>query len=321
MSLVEEVEESSVLRMTRSSRNVGYSGGYRRVFAAYPGEDIDFAIAINGPLDHVVSISVEGPPLSVATITVTPSRETAPYTSEIEIRVNSGAPPGLYPFDLVITDESNRRLLGREPMALLVLSRSTPRALGKHYLRLRELYRELGAQAVVWYLLAKIFTSGARFSQVKEAYELISGKPVRKATIAVILRRMAKKGLIEKDSDGKYYPLVTKEEVAFSRIDRKRVRIPQPLNAPGDEERQEASTLEGQPHEPYVAKLAFRRAQKIAVKHGELAAAYFLVFSLVGARETGYLLLWLNTCLSIVGRGQGPATTSTHNYYTATSNC
>ena len=37
-----------------------------------------------------------------------------------------------------------------------------------------------------------------------------------------------------------------------------------------------------------------RRAKKIARKHGNLAAAYFLVYSLVGARETGFLLLWLN---------------------------
>ncbi|MEL9908250.1 MAG: hypothetical protein QXJ03_02945 [Desulfurococcus sp.] len=294
MSLVEE-ERSSVSRMTRSSRNGGYSGGYRRVFAAYPGEDIGFAIAINGPLGHVVSISAEGPSPSVATITVAPSRGFAPYTSGIKIHVNNGAPPGLYSFNLIITNESNRRLLGREPIGLLVLPRSTPKALEKRYLKLRELYRELGAQAVMWCLLAKIFTNGATFSQLKEAYELIREKPVRKATIAVILRRMARKGLVEKDSDSKYYPLVTKEEVAFSRIDKKRVRIPQQLNASGNEEMQEASLPERQLHEPYVAKLAFRRAQKIAMKHGKLAAAYFLVFSLVGARETGYLLLWLNS--------------------------
>jgi predicted transcriptional regulator len=166
--------------------------------------------------------------------------------------------------------------------------------LAKHCIKLKKLHRKLGAQAVVWYLLASIFTDGARFSQLKEAYELIRGKQVRKATIAVILRRMAKKGLVRKASDGKYYPLVTREEVAFSRIDRKRVRIAQPVRILRKEEKREASTLEKLLHEPYVAKLAFRRAQKIAWKHGKLAAGYFLVFSLVGARETGYLLLWLN---------------------------
>jgi len=295
VSLVEE--RSSVSRRTRTSREAGYSGGYRRVFAVYPGERVGFAIAINGPPGHVVSIYAEGLPSSVATVTVTPSRGIAPYTSEIEIRVNSGAPPGLYPFDLIVTDESRRRLLGREPLGLLVLPRSTPKVLVKHYSRLRKLYRELGAQAVVWYLLAKIFSNGARFSHLKEAYELIRRKPVKKATIAVILRRMAKKGLVRKGRDGRYYPLVTREEVVFSRIDRKRVRIPQPRRVPRKErrqEKQEASTLEKLLQEPYVAKLAFRRAQKIARKHGKLAAGCFLVFSLIGARETGYLLLWFN---------------------------
>ena len=55
------------------------------------------------------------------------------------------------------------------------------------------------------------------------------------------------------------------------------------------------STLGKLLHEPYIARLAFKRAQKIAQRHGNLAAAYFLVYSLAGARETGILLLWLNT--------------------------
>jgi predicted transcriptional regulator len=50
----------------------------------------------------------------------------------------------------------------------------------------------------------------------------------KKASIAKILKRMIRKDLIRKGRDGRYYPLVTKQEVAFSRIDRSRVRIQQP---------------------------------------------------------------------------------------------
>ena len=85
---------------------------------------------------------------------------------------------------------------------------------------------------------------------------------------------------------------MSKPEVAFSRIDRSRVRIWKPGRATKrGREKQGASRLENKPREPYVARLAFRRARKIAEKHGGLAATYFLVYSLVGARETGFLLL------------------------------
>ena len=148
-------------------------------------------------------------------------------------------------------------------------------------------------------MIAKVYENGASFTELKNAYELIRGNPVRKVTIAKILKRMIRKGLIFKREDGRYYPLVTRPEITFSRIDRKRIRIPQPgrtTKKTGESREMTAleKLLEKLSHEPYVAKPAFRRAQKIAQKHGRLAAAYFLVYSLVGARETGYLLLWFN---------------------------
>ena len=68
---------------------------------------------------------------------------------------------------------------------------------------------------------------------------------------------------------------MTKQEVAFNRIDNKRVRITQSGRALKTAKRQESLILVKKPiHEPYVAKIAFKRAQKIAQKHGVLAAAY-----------------------------------------------
>ena len=132
--------------------------------------------------------------------------------------------------------------------------------------------------------------------RAKKAYELIRGGPVRKSTIAVILRRMIRKGLIKRGVDGQYYPLVTKQEVAFSRIDGKRVRIIQLGRTVEARKKRGFSTTRGSSiREPYSAKIAFKRARKIAKKHSALTAAYFLVYSLVGVRETGILLMWINT--------------------------
>ena len=201
------------------------SNSSRIVLAMYPGERIAFPLAVNGPPSHRVGIHARGFPQSVASITITPRSSIAPYTSKIEIRANERATPGLYYFDLQIIDRTKRRVLGVEPLGLLILPKNLPRNIARHYSRLRRIFRELGAQGVVWYLIAKVYIKGASFTELKKAYELVRGSLVRKATLAVILRRMIKKGLVSKGEDGKYYPLVTKQEVAFSRIDRKRVRI------------------------------------------------------------------------------------------------
>ena len=70
----------------------------------YPGERVAFPLAVNGPPGHEISVYVKGFPQSVASITITPRSSVAPFTSEIEIRVNEGAFPGLYYFDLQTTD-------------------------------------------------------------------------------------------------------------------------------------------------------------------------------------------------------------------------
>jgi len=204
------------------------SNSMRIILALYPGERVALPLAVNGPPGHRVGIHARGFPQSVASINITPKSSVAPFTSEIEIRANEGATPGLYYFDLQIIDHTKRRVLGIEPLGLLILSRNLPRSIARHYTELRRIYRELGAQGVLWYLIAKVYKSGASFTELKNAYELIRGRPVRTSTLAVILRRMIRKGLIMKSEDRLYYPLVTRQEVAFSRIDRKRIRIAQP---------------------------------------------------------------------------------------------
>ena len=262
----------------------------------YPGERVAFPLAVNGPPGHKVNIHARGLPQSVASINITPKSSVAPFTSEIEIRANEGAYPGLYYFDLWIIDQTKRRTLGTEPLGILILPRNLPRSILKHYRELRRIYKEVGAQGVLWYLIAKIYKAGACFTELKNAYELIRGQPVRKSTLAVILRRMIRKGLIMKSEDRLYYPLVTRQKVAFSRIDRKRIRIAQPgRNVKSPTKERSPTSRRNSFQEPYEAKIAFRIARRIARKHGKLAAAHFLIYSLVGARETGYVLLWFNS--------------------------
>jgi len=177
----------------------------------------------------------------------------------------------------------------------LILPKNLDKSVARYYTRLRRIYKELGAQGVLWYLVTKVYANGVSFTELKKAYELARGSPVRKSTVAVILRRMIKKGLVSKSEDGKYYPLVTREEVAFSRIDETQVRITPSLKGVNTDKKEESSHIEGSTaKEPYLARIAFRKAQKIARKHGSLAAAYFLVYSLAGVRGTGHLLMWLN---------------------------
>jgi len=271
-----------------SSKNVN-------VLVMYPGESATFSLAVKGPPGHRVGVYAKGFPQSVGSITIAPGSSVAPFTSEIEIRVNEGALPGLYYFDLSIVDETKGRALGVEPFGLLILPKNLNMSVAKHYFRLRRIYKELGAQGVLWYLVAKVCTNGASFTELKKAYELVRGSQVRNSSVAVVLKRMIKKGLVSKSDDGKYYPLVTREEVAFSRIDETRVRITPSLRNVKTDKKEESSPIEGSTaKEPYLARIAFRKAQKIARKHGALAAAYFLVYSLAGVRETGRLLMWLN---------------------------
>jgi len=138
-----------------------------------------------------------------------------------------------------------------------------PRNIARHYSRLRRIFRELGAQGVLWYLIAKVYTKGASFTELKKGYELVRGSPVSKATLAVILRRMIKKGLVSKAEDGKYYPLVTKQEPTFSRIDRKRVKVtPSRRGMRADKKRESLLPERSIVREPYLARIAFRRHRR-----------------------------------------------------------
>jgi len=289
MSIVAGNDAKAITRARRSS-SLTYQAlvAGRRILVAHPGENISFSVRIRGPTNHTISVEVAGIPTSIARVVINPSRATAPYVATITLNTSVNAEPGQYPFQLLIHDLDKNQSLGEEELNLLILPR---RMTVSDYIKIKRIYQyeKLGAQGVIWYLIAKVFTKGASFMELKRAYELVCECSVKKATIANILKRMIRKNLIRKGIDGKYYAKVTKEEVAFIRINRSRVRIQRLAKTARKTEKRKK-----QKHEPYTARLAFKRAWEIAIKHNSLAAAYFLAYSLLGVRETGILLLWLN---------------------------
>lgn len=272
----------------------------RRILVAHPGDMVALYVKINGSNRLVVEVNVEGIPPSIGIISVSPRESMAPYTATVSITVNTGVEPGLYPFTLIAYNKTDDQQIGTETAGLLILP---PEITSHNYLRLSRILYKWGAQGVIWYLIAKIYYNGARFSQLKQAYELIRGKRVKNGTIAKTLKRIVEKKLVYKDGDNNYHPLIAEEKIAFSRIDSSRVRIQR--NTTSKTSKKELTGLEKLLHEPYIAQIAFKRARKIALNHGNLAAAYFLVYSIAGARMTGYLLLWFNAMFIYCERKTG----------------
>lgn len=270
------------------SANVG-----RRVLAAYPGEEVLFSVGVHGPRGHVVSVIIDGVPGGVASTSISPNRMSAPYVSTVTMKVHQWAKPGLYPFNVLVRDEVEGRLLGSEPLALLVLPHGVPRAFAREYKRVVNLYRTKGAMWAVWYMLSHVFTNGASFTQLKEAYEAVAGRKVSKGTVGNILSRMIRKKLVQRDPSGLYRVLVLDEKIVDSRIDEKRVRV----QVSEDRNRVENGLNKGynalEARElPYATRLAWQRALRIKQVHGALPAMYFLVHTVLGVRETGLLLYW-----------------------------
>ncbi|OWJ54735.1 hypothetical protein Pdsh_03125 [Pyrodictium delaneyi] len=236
-------------------------------------------------------------PNTVASIAINPREAVAPFTSSIDIRVSPGAAPGTYAFKLRIHDTATNALLGLESLALIVLRRGLPKTLAKHYQKLKTMYRTYGAQAAVWYILTHVFKDGATFTQIKNAYEIIVGETVSNGTIGNILGRMRRKRIIIEKHPGVYTSNVKDFNVLLSRIDSSRVRIqanrvrkskrvPQKMH--GENARVDFSRL------PKTVRRVWEKAQEIAREHSTLAALYFLIYTLLGVRQTGHLLYWFN---------------------------
>lgn len=256
-----------------------------RVLVLYPGERIAFPLEVNGPPGHGVSVYAKGFPRSIASITITPESSIAPFTPKMEIRVNEGAAPGLYYFDLQAIDQTRGRILEVEPLGLLILPRNLPKSIVRHYGELRRITRELGIQGLLWYIVTSVYPEGTTFSQIHALHRLVTQRRISPGTTGNILRYMVKKKILVREN-GVYKPLVRDIETLRSRIDTSRIRLEQRQRGASTKQKSRGKV-------PIQVYWAFDRARRIGRKHGPLAAMYFLGYTLVGVRQTGFLLLWI----------------------------
>ena len=300
---------------SRGGRAEAIVAGAGYLLALYPGERVELPLRIHGPRGHVVAIVVQGFPRHVADLEVAPRQARAPYQARIVITVHPDALPGIYPWRLVVTDSDTGRPLGEEHVVLVILPRGLPRKAAEVIPQLRRLYTRRGVQVALWAALRLLYPRGAAFSTVKTLYELLTGRKVSKGTVGNTLRTMLRKGLLEKRG-GLYHAPDLDPEVALSRVDLKRVRYPWQVLRPRRREREEDSVMaEGYRFTlgelPQPIQKAYMHAKRIAARHGPLTGLYFLLHSLMGVRQTGYLLLWYNGWFIVLE----PKTGFAHHFY------
>jgi hypothetical protein len=288
-----------------------------RVIALYPGESREIIVRVYGPVSRVIAIEEQGFPDSVASLEVAPKQAEAPFNSVVTVSVAPDAAPGVYPWKLMVKDVVSGESLGQETIVLVVLSRRLSKNVARHIAKLGRVYEKHGIQVALWVALRTLYPSGARFSTVWELYQLLTRRRTSKGTVGNTLKIMVRKGLLEK-KHGLYIPLSIDPNLAFSRVDTRRVRYPwQVLRKKRKEEHGEEARdpLEkyrfNQAELPQPVRRAYSHARSIAEKHGPLAALYFMLYTLLGARQTGHLLLWYNGWFIILE----PKTGFAHHFY------
>jgi hypothetical protein len=300
----------------RISVEVLGSGASEGIVALYPGESRGILLKVYGPRGRVVAVVEQGFPYSVAHLEIAPRQARAPFNADIVVSAKHDAIPGVYPWSFRVVDVTKNRVLGEEPITLVILPRNLPRTTARHVARLIRVYEKYGVQIALWATLRALYSKGARFSTVKTLYELLTGRRVSKGTVGNTLKTMVLKGLLEKKG-GLYKPLDLDPKVLLSRIDLKRVRYPwQVLRARAAEEQgKEQGSLErywfSLSELPQPIRRAYIHAKRIAENHGPLAALYFMIYSLLGVRQTGHLLLWLNGWFIVLE----PKTGFCHHFY------
>jgi len=109
---------------------------------------------------------------------------------------------------------------------------------------------------------------------------------------------MIKKGIIRREN-GLYRLLITKPKVLVTRIDTSRIRLAD-KQVNKKETKHKPSQLV-----PRQKSIAYQRALRFKKKHGLLPAICFLAHTLVGVRETGFLLFWFNEWFLHCGQKTG----------------
>ncbi|MEM1759921.1 MAG: hypothetical protein QXU26_04335 [Thermofilaceae archaeon] len=268
---------------------------------------MELSLSVHGPAGCRVLIEPRGVPRHVVSLKVSPVLSVAPFTASVYIAALKTAAAGVYLFSLSLRSVDSGEIVGELVLKLMIL----PGELGREqYEELKIIYRYYGIQLALWQALKTIYPQGAVFSTIRVLYEIIVGSGVSKGTVGNILRILSMKKLVEKAGDGFYKPIEVSIEEALRRVDVKRHRGGNTSDQPGSTKYIEEAELEELPGE--VLK-AYSVATTICRVHGPLPALYFMLHTLLGARKTGFLLLWNGPWFIICE----PKTNFCHHYYSA----
>lgn len=119
---------------------------------------------------------------------------------------------------------------------------------------------------------------------------------------------MVLKGLLEKLDVGLYKAVEISLDEALARVNVSRVRTGASINLVNPDKTVKEGGLDELPIE---IQESYNIARKISQNHGPLVALYFLLYTLLGARKTGFLLLWQGHWFVICE----PKTRFCHHYY------
>lgn len=121
-----------------------------------------------------------------------------------------------------------------------------------------------------------------------------------KGMVGNTLTVMIKKAVVKRLGNGLYRAVNLNLGIMLSRVDLKRVRFPQQVlrRISRKHSKETHGTLEEYRFSldqlPQPIRRTYTYAQRIAGLHNLLTAFYFILYSLMGVRQTGYLLLWFN---------------------------
>lgn len=119
----------------------------------YLCEEVRISVCICGPSVHLVSARLASLPENVAQCRVEPPRAVTLHETVTAIRVLAFAVPEVYPFDIVVLDETTTKLLDQEPITLVVILRDLLKSAASHLREARRLYKKYSGQTTLWYLV------------------------------------------------------------------------------------------------------------------------------------------------------------------------
>ena len=295
MSLVVESDRSTKAGVKQ--RCVVYVEPSKRVVVARPGSRAEVLLHVESSNSLEVRLLAEGLEPTIAIHTLSPERGYTPFTSSLELLVSRNA-VGIYPFRVTAKDTFSK-VLSITNLVLVILPQNLPVEIVNYLRMLLSYYDEYGIQYVIWFLLSNILRdSGMSFTDIKTVYEFFKGRKVSNGTVGDLVERMTTKGIIVKEQD-RYYTVVDDEELILELIDAKRVRsgrkgAKQPLEALATDPEIDSRCIAMEETIPLAVRRVLRAAEKL-VEQGQTQKALGLIqHSLVGVRETGRWVLWVD---------------------------